>query len=119
MLENCELGLLPAESFLDRALNMSPVFRQHYVTSLFFNEQSLEMMAAVYFMCLVFWVPTGLSHSLPWKPRWHLLHSRTDSVACSVVLSVLLMHVWVSGFFDVSLRSVQSDHHSEGHGSLS
>lgn len=119
MLENCELGFLPVGSFLDRALNMSPIFRQHYVTSLFFNEQSLEMMTAVYFMCLVFWVPTELSPSLPWRPRRHLLHPRTDSVACCVLLSVLLMHVWVSGFFDVSLRSVQSDHHSEGHGSLS
>lgn len=49
------------------------------------------MMTTVYFMCLVFWVPTGLIHSLPWKPSRHLVHSRTDGVACCVVLSLLLI----------------------------
>lgn len=54
------------------------------------------MMTTVHFMCLVLWVPTGLIPSLPWKPSRHLLHSRTDSVACSIVFSVLLMHIWVA-----------------------
>lgn len=72
------------------------------------------MMTTVYFMCLVFWVPTGLIH-------YRGSPVGTFCIQGLAVWPVVLCcaHLWVSGSFDVSLRSVQSDRHSEGHGSLS
>lgn len=128
MLEDGELGCLPRGSFLDRALKMSPVFRQTLCDIIIFLMNRKSRNDDYSHVCISLLGPHRIDSFVivEAQPADPFCVQGLKSVSRSVVFSVLLVQVWVAwlahgicGFSDVRLRSSQSEHHSEDHVSLS
>lgn len=125
MLENCELRPLPMGSFLDRALKMSPIFRQTLCDIIIFlmNRKSRNDGYSVFHVYSLLGPHRADSFiSVEAQPAG-TLYIQGLTVSCSVCSRFFSCRFgWLArgvyGFY-VSLRSPQSERHNEGHGSLS
>lgn len=104
MLENCELGFLPMGSFLDRALKMSPIFRQTlcYIIIFLMNIKSRNDDYSVFHVG-----PHRIDSFIIVEAQPAFKDRQCSALLCSRFFSCKpgWLAYGVCGFFDVSLRS--------------